>query len=612
VTARGLVTICALSVAVLHAQQGSPRDVEVKPTVGNAQISGVVITDETEPHPVRRAIVTLSGAGLRPNRGAITDDDGRFALEQLPAGVFTLTVSRASFITSVYGAKRPGRPGTAIAVGDGQKVEGLTVRMWRGAAIGGVIKDEAGTPVPGISVNVIPARAGGSGLLTLSNNGATTDDRGEFRIFGLEPGTYLVSARPPVSGSGPLVAFSEADVDALLIAARRGLSAPAVPSGTAPPPQASSKPFDYAPVFYPGTSAMSDATQVTLAAGQEVTGVDFALQRVSTSVVEGVVTRPDGSPAAQASVQLTAVSPQGPFASVPLAVINATTGPDGLFRMAQVTPGDYRLVVKGALSTTPPADARVVTPGNREPALWAQTDLGVTGTDIRGLALRLEPGMPITGKVIFDGATPPPADLSKIQVWFKPPNLPTRPGASINSINMVSPALVRADGTFEILNVIPGPYLPSVTLSGADAATWWPKSAVMGDRDLLDGRVDITRGTAGSLIVTLSDRRSELQGTLQTAAGARASDVFVIAYSVDRRFWLPAARRVQAVRPDASGRYVIANLPAGDYLVAAVTDVDQDEWFDPAFLEKLVEASAKVTIAEGERKTFDLRLGGGW
>ena len=58
------------------------------------------------------------------------------------------------------------------------------------------------------------------------------------------------------------------------------------------------------------------------------------------------------------------------------------------------------------------------------------------------------------------------------------------------------------------------------------------------------------------------------------------------------------------------GKYVIKDLPAGEYLLAAVTDVDQDEWQDSAFLDRLQSASVKLTIAEGEKRTLDLRIGG--
>jgi len=605
-----VVWMLAAALGGLRAQQLPPRDAEVKPTFGTSSVAGVVVTDEDQPRPVRRAIVTLSGTALRPTRGAITDDEGRFTLENLPAGLFTLTVSRASFITSAYGARRPGRPGTAIAVGEGQHVDRLVVTLWRGAAIAGAITDENGAPVSGIPVTAIPARAGGVRLLTLSNNPATTDERGEFRIFGLEPGTYLVSAKPLASGGGPMMAPSEAEVDALLAAVRRGAAA-APPPAPSPAAAAPPKTFAYAPVFYPGTPSVTAGAAITLTPGQEAVGLDFSLQRVSTAIVEGVVRWPDGSPAAGARLQLTAAMPPGPFAALSPVVIDARAGPDGAFRIPQVTSGDYKLAAKALARTTPPVETGVVRPGNVEAALWAQADLSVAGNDVSGLAVHLETATTIAGKVVFEGATKPPADLTKIQVWFKAPDVPTKPGVPITSLNFVPPAAVRANGTFEIPNVIPGPYEASVSLSGSDAAAWWPKSAMLGERDLLEGSFEITRDAATSLVVTFSDRRTELSGSVQTSTGAPASDVVVIAYGADRKSWVPSSRRMQAVRPDANGRYVIRDLPAGEYLISAVAGADQDECQDPAFLDKLVDGSAKVTLAEGEKKVLDLRLGVG-
>jgi hypothetical protein len=222
-----------VSVAAAAAQQAGPaRDREIAPTVGSGAISGIVVTDEDPPRPVRRAVVTLTGPELRPSRGSVTDDDGRFTIANLPAGRVTLTATRAPFITSVYGAKRPGRPGTSIALADGQKVGGLAVTLWRGAVVAGVLRDDTGAPVEGIAVTAVPARASSvPGILTLSNrHDVTTDDRGEFRIFGLEPGAYVVVAKPPAGGSAPIAAMSEAEVDAALEAVRRRTGA----AGTTP------------------------------------------------------------------------------------------------------------------------------------------------------------------------------------------------------------------------------------------------------------------------------------------------------------------------------------------------------------------------------------------
>jgi hypothetical protein len=191
-------------------------------------VSGIVVNDETPAQPVRRAVVVLAGNGLRPSRGAITDDAGRFAFSELPSGQFAITVSRASFITSVYGAKRAGRPGTPINLTEGARMRDLVVKLWRGAAVAGILRDDTGAPVAGIEITAIPARSPGS-LPTLTNNGTTTNELGEFRIFGLEPGAYIVAARPAAGGSSQYSALTDSQTDAALDALRRRAPSPPRP-----------------------------------------------------------------------------------------------------------------------------------------------------------------------------------------------------------------------------------------------------------------------------------------------------------------------------------------------------------------------------------------------
>ena len=279
--------LVSLSVAAPATQQPPARDAVLAPTTGNATVSGLVVDDDNPAQPVRRAIVVLAGEGLRPSRGAITDDDGRFVFTGVPHGQFTLSVSRASFITSMYGAKRPGRPGTAITVTEGARLTDLRIKLWRGAILAGTLRDETGEPVAGIEVVAIPARSAGS-LLTLTNNGALTNELGAFRIFGLEPGTYVVAARPASGGSSPYLAMSDAETDAAFEALRRrttnqpGVPAPPLPA-SAPPSQ--QRPFDYAPIYFPGTAVIGQAQQFMLAAGQAQLGgrrlAGRALQRNS-------------------------------------------------------------------------------------------------------------------------------------------------------------------------------------------------------------------------------------------------------------------------------------------------------------------------------------------
>ena len=605
-TLRGLfLTIAVLGVLAsgAAAQQTTARDAPFVPTTGTSSISGVVVNDETPPQPVRRAIVTLTGPGLRPSRGAVTDDEGRFTIANLPAGGFTLTVSRAAYVTSIYGAKRPGRPGTPITVATGADVTDLRVRLWRGAVVAGVVRDGSGAPVPKIPVTAIPAKASTSSILTLSNNGASTNEHGEFRIFGLEPGSYVVLASPSTGGS-QIHSLREAEIDALLESLRRR-----TPAASASPPVAVSRPQDNAPVYYPSAINAAQATVLTLAPGQEITGLDVTLRRITTSVVSGVIRLPDGRPAAGARVQMTAEVPDGPFRPESGLVLDATTDNEGKFRIVQAAPGDYQLVTRAAATAPPPPTPGLVTPGPIGPQLWASTRLTIGGADVDGVTLTVAPGFTMTGRVVYQSDTQKPPANAALRVLVLPTSVAAqRPGTTIDTIAFVPASTVRGDGTFEVVSLPPGRFKLMISGGGIGTGGWTPRSAVMGGRDLLDADFEISGSGTAEVTVTISDKATELSGTLQSASGAPATDVFVIAYAADRKLWGGGARRVQAVRPSVDGRYAIAGLPPGEYLVAAVLDIDPNDWNDPAFLEQLVPASLKLTLGEGEKKTQNLKI----
>jgi hypothetical protein len=586
-------------------QQAPARDAAFVPTTGIASISGVVVNDEERPQPVRRAVVTLAGPDLRPSRGAVTDDEGRFTIANLPAGRFTLTVSRASYVTSVYGAKRPGRPGTPLSLAAGASITDLTVRLWRGAVVAGVVRDPTGAPVPRVPVTAIPAKPVTSpSILTLSNNGVTTNEQGEFRIFGLEPGAYVVVAKPS-SGGSQIQSLRESEIDALLESLRRRTPPPSPVAGSATSPPA----FDYAPVYYPAATSPALATVLRLTPGQEVTGLDLTLLRVTTAVVSGVVLLPDGRPAAGAAVQLTAEVPDGPFKPESRLELNATADAEGRFRIVQAAPGEYQIIARAAAAPPPPPTPGIVTPGPVGPQFWASTRLSIGAADVDGLTLNVAPGFTIAGRVVFQSDTQKPPANAALRVFLVPSSVAAqRPGTSITTIAFVPPVTVRPDGTFEVVNLPPGSFRFQISGPALAPGGWSTRSAVMEGRDLLDAEFRIPAGGRGEVTVTLTDKATELSGVLQMASGAPASDVFVIAYAADRGLWGAGARRVQAVRPAVDGRYAMNGLPPGDYLLAAVLDIDPDDWNDPAFLEQLVAASIKVTLGEGEKKTQHLRI----
>jgi hypothetical protein len=139
------------------------------------------------------------------------------------------------------------------------------------------------------------------------------------------------------------------------------------------------------------------------------------------------------------------------------------------------------------------------------------------------------------------------------------------------------------------------------------AAGWAPRSAIVNGTDAMDAPIEIRQGADG-IVITFTDHPTELSGLLQTPAGVAASDYFIIIFATDRAQWSAQSRRTVMARPTNLGRYAVRNLPPGEYYLAAVTDVIQNEWFDPAFLESLVPASIRVTLGESERKMQDVRI----
>ena len=63
-----------------------------------------------------------------------------------------------------------------------------------------------------------------------------------------------------------------------------------------------------------------------------------------------------------------------------------------------------------------------------------------------------------------------------------------------------------------------------------------------------------------------------------------------------------------SVKPGTDGRFVFGDLPAGEYYLAALTDLDPIDWQTPAFLEQVVPAGVRVRVGEGEKKVQDLRI----
>jgi hypothetical protein len=528
----------------------------------------------------------LNGDALPVGRTAIVDDAGAFVFDGLPSGRYTLTAAKEGYVTAAYGAKRPERPGGTVVLRAGES-RGIALRLQHGAVITGTVLDSDGEPVSGITVSALTWRymiaTGERRPVTVGT--ADTDDRGVYRIYGLAAGEYVVHAVPRVSAGDAQVA-SDQEINRALAGLRQNSafrSRPGIAPAPLPlPPAESRKSVRLASVFYPGTTVATRAKPIDLGPAEERAAVDFQLEYVPTAAVGGIASE-------AASIVLMPSAQSAPWISN---VRGTRAGSDGRFTFSGVPPGEYTLLAMASTPMTswPPGVLKA-----------AQTEVVVNGDDIAGISLALQSGLTVSGRVVFDGDTPPLLAIPGLRLpvpAFMPLGLTTVPLPSVQ---------LHEQNRFTVAGILPGVYRMASNAAGirTPLAGWWLKSIMANGRDVLDSAIEL-RADSDDVIVTFSDRASELGGRVSDGSGEAWIDGFVVVFSVDHAMWFFNSRRIAGARPNSEGRYTVRNLPPGDYLVAASDDILTGEWFDPVLLEQLAPRAARIRIGENEKKTYDI------
>ena len=594
----------ALTVGAASAQQ--PTRDNAKIATGTASISGTVFIDGEPKRPARRTRVTLTNlARSSPGQTTTTDDNGSFTFQSLAAGRFELQAFKNGYLRSSYGASRPERPGTPVAVKDGESIAPLGITIVRGGVITGVVRDPQGRPVRGMNVRVLRlaynALTGERSLGVPSGSSVSpTDDRGEYRAYGLPPGRYVVLVPPPSSGGRagqPIRQLTSDDVNQALQAARSSTARVpgAAPAAFTPP---SSSGVDYAPIFHPGSTDISAAAVIPLGVSEERGGVDVTVQLVPSATVTVTVASPGGSVPQMLVVRLVPTGPQSDMlAGAGLRGPSAVPRGEGTFVFTGVSPGSY--TAKASIGW-----GRGAPPPN-VPREWAAADVQVSGQDL-SIPLTLQPGIPINGRVVFEGsAQPTAAELESLSFLIMPPasggELQTSGGGG----------KVDAQGRFSFASVVPDSYRFAVTWNDASARDkWLIKSATANGREAFEAPLRVNANEPVEWTVTFTDKPTTLTGVLTDSGGRAATEYFILAFSADRAHWIPGSRRVRMVRPGTDGVFTMKGLPPGDYLLVALLDLESGEWNDPALLEQFSKAAVKVTLRDGETTTQNYRMGG--
>lgn len=444
------------------------RPVDSRP--GTGTIRGRVTRVEGRPLPsVAVRVVSDNYPGIPPS--TITDADGRYELSGLASATFRVVAERSGFLGFEYGQRRAFEPGESIALRAGESRGGIDMSLPVPGAIAGRVLDDRGDPVEGATVRVLQARyeMGRPRLVDAPGLGThRTDDLGRYRVYGLRPGQYIVSAVV----------------------------------GQVTPGQATTDLPGYAPTYFPGTPDPGHAQWVGVDLSAQMTGIDFTLSRVATARVLGIRLNEAGDPAGGSLI----LSPSRRSGSVAPLPVGARTYPDGRFEFPNVAPGEYVLQ-----ASTPGTNGS--TKGE-----FASMFVTVNGVDVRGLVLRTSSGSTIKGHVTLEGSREPWL-WSEVTLSALPVDLDLSPLVGTDPAR----AGVRTDWTFDLAG-ISGPRLIRVTNV---PPAWTLKAVRLNGIDVTD--TPLPFGTKDQSIsgleVILTDQISELSGTVTDGAWPRPREL---------------------------------------------------------------------------------------
>jgi hypothetical protein len=626
------IVLCT-AVLLGQVQPASQTPQTTFPVKGTGLVSGQVI--DAHGSGVADAVVTLDGGlqqvaltiqvGQIPGgpRRTLTNGDGRFVFFDLPEGAYSIDVTKPGFLPGAFGRRRFGGPAQSLQLAVGERKVQVRIPIWEYAAISGRLGDEAGEPMVGVQVRALSRVFWrGRPRWTLGPT-ATTDDRGEYRLDAIEPGEYLVvvaatqitlpmtvldaMAAEQQSGGTPattlqLMRSGLASTLSLSGATQVGEWAVMAGSRAAVPPTPANdgRAFVYPTTFYPGTRSLASAQSIVVGSGEERPGVDFALRLTPPGTIRGVVNGPDG-PASGLTLQL--LPDYADQLSVDgLDVAGAVTDAAGRFAMIGVPAGPYTLRNIANPGTGVP-------PGAKSPhGYWLMQPITVTESDSPGLALTLRPGVTVRGRIEFDGTSPKPGPdlVQKLFAGLEPLDLNMPRAQGLYQVNF------DRSGQFVIPNVVPGRYSVryAAYLSERQAMPGWETiGGMLNGKDVSSLPISITSDLDG-IVIVLSDRPSELSGTVRGADGSIDPDAAVVLFTADKDLWttMPSfTRRMRMVRASEGGTFFMRGIPAGDYYLAAIPEEQAADWQDTRVLDQLARDAMRLTINHGEKKRQDLK-----
>lgn len=525
---------------------GQARDA-VPDRKGTAVIRGHVFT--AEGRPLRRAQLRLTSPDLQNPPRAATGLEGEYEIGELPAGRYTLHITRSGYISLQYGQSAPREPGQPIELKDGAILDKVNITMMRAGVISGRVVDETGEPAAGVDIWAMQEQffRGRKRIVPVTSALAhiATDDAGQYRLTGLNPGEYLVMGTLRET-------WMSDEKEPQMIA--------------------------YAPTYFPGTANPLEGVRVKVDGGHEVGAIDFSLAPLRAATLSGTAVGLDGTPIS-GQVMLSQEI-YGPMGGRIWTSTMARVAADGTWRMPDVPPGEYSL--RAADSARGESAFRRIT---------------VEGQDIGGIHLAADPGALVSGRVVTDTGEPLPAGrFTVVTTPLEMGGAAPRPTPGKDDGVIGNGAFTRRSLSGEVIARIQG--LPR---------GWALKHVQIGDRDYEGIPMSLPAGgQVRDVTMVISNRLADIRGAVTDAQG-RPVLATVLVFSTDSARWAESANNQRMARTDADGRYRFEGLRPGEFFVIAIDSMQRWQLNDPDFLRAHQERATKITLPEGTMQT-DLRL----
>ena len=533
-----LFTLCVtLPLSAQTAQTTTPEE--------PASIEGIVLSDSTG-QPLQRAQVALRPADSG-NGGLVqtTDETGVYSFPKVAPGRYTITVLRDGYLRQTAGRIGAYKMPPIFSARSGDTIRSFAFRMTAWAVVSGKVKFDDAEPAVNVTVQLYRefySRGRHGYALAASTQ---TDDRGDYRVHGLEPGAYYVAA---VYQAAPLP--------------------PDAKEQRRPDPLGNPAPeLHYAVTFFPEVQKLADAVAVRVTPGQEVAGIDIFLTLVHTVRIHGRVTSALGGKVVQApSITLRWNDPDNTGSiSAP---VNVAFDADHNFEIRGVTTGPYLVITTGV------EDSK---------ALSARTPISVGDADVANLDIVIGPEQIWKGKVRIedDDSTP----LSGLQVSLEPRRA-TAP---------VTRATVDENGNSSLPFVPQETYDLFVPNAPEDA---YIKSVRVGNFDrLATGLEAEPGGEPQAMEVLLSLHGGEVAGKALTTDPAVVATGATMMLIPD-----PQIGRLQSYKTtfaDEYGNFLAKGLAPGNYVLLAWLDQPPCEVYNPDDLPACLAHGVRVQVSEG-------------